>query len=193
MLRKALSIVPFALALAFAANDANATVAVPLSFDALTKQSDVVVIATVVESTSFWAPNKERIYTHTKVLVLRSLKGLPKTQSLVVRQWGGQVGGVRMDVPGNANLKTGEEVVLFLSNDETFHYVVGLAQGKFTLQADSTGKKLASRNLAGLAFAQWNKGKMTISPRWELSKPLALDELEAEVKRASATTTPAAR
>ena len=194
MKRKLLAIAPAGLLLAMMGN-AGATVAVPLTLEALTKQSDVVVQGTIVETKSFWGPNKQRIYTHTRVEVLRTLKGVAKAQTLVVQQWGGEVGGVRMDVPGNANLKTGEEVVLFLTNDAQFHYVVGLSQGKFTLQADATGKKVASRDMGGIAFARWKNGKMTLSPRFELAKPLALDELEAEVKRAAAlpTTTPNAQ
>ena len=169
------------------APSAQATVVVPLDYGALTRQADVVVQGSVIAQTSFWGPSKERIYTHTKVAVTRTLKGRAPSV-LTVRQWGGQVDDVRMDVPGNADLKYGEEVVLFLSTDGQYHFVVALAQGKFSLAADASGRKLAHRALDGLTFARWNaQGRMSLSPRWELAAPISLDALEAEVKRALST------
>jgi len=90
-----------------------------------------------------------------------------------------------MGLPGNAPLKVGEEVVLFLTRDSHYHYVVGLAQGKFSVRTDGTGRKVVSQDLSGLAFARWvSGGRMILSRRLELARPQYLDDLEAEVKAA---------
>jgi hypothetical protein len=178
----------------FQAVSAGATVAVPLTFERLTAEADLVVQGAVLEQKSFLGPNKERVYTHTRVLVLRTLKGKTDERILTVRQWGGAVGALRMVVPGNASLKEGEEVVLFLSREAPHHFVVGLAQGKFTLQADASGRKIASRDLSGITFARWSQnGKFSLSKRWELDRPLTLDDLESAVKRALSAPAGAAR
>lgn len=170
---------------ALASPSAQATVAKPLTFEALTKEADVVVHGVVVDQKSFWGPQRERIYTHTEISVWRTLKGKTAQSTLVVRQWGGAAEGAVMHIPGNASLKVGEEVVLFLTRDAQHHFVVGLAQGKLALRADAAGRKLAHRDLSGLTFATWGpNGKMTLGKRWALDQPLALDDLESAIKRA---------
>lgn len=164
---------------------AHATVSIPLSVAALTREADVIVRGKVLDQVSLWDPLKGSIYTHTRVEVLGTLKGQATDREILVRQMGGRVGNYVMKVSGNARLKPGEEVVLFLTRDAQYHYVVGLAQGKYSVEADASGRKRLVRDTTGLTFASWNaQGKMILGKRWELARPLYLDELEALVKRA---------
>jgi hypothetical protein len=165
---------------------AEATVALPMTLQELTSESTVVVHATVLARESSWDDTKSRIYTFTKLGVMRTLKGSVPNKEITIRQWGGTVGNVVMHVPGNATFKVGEEVVVFLSAEEGLHFVVGLAQGKFRVQAEASGKKVATRDTSEIGFASWDeKGRMQIAPRWELDRPMYLDELEARVKKAA--------
>lgn len=174
-----------ALSLLGAPVHAAATVAVPLTTERMLRESHVVVHGEVLMKESFWDGQKGRIYTHTRVRVLRSLHGKATETELLVRQWGGQVGGVAMAVPGNAAFKPGEEVVLFLMRDDRYHYVVGLAQGKYHVSTAADGRKTVSRDLSGLSFARWDRsGRMRVGPRFELERPMTLDALEAEIKAA---------
>ena len=172
--------------IAWHAPTAHATVARPLTYENLTHEADVVIHGVVVDQKSFWGAKRERIYTHTEVSVWRTLKGKTDQTTLVVRQWGGAAEGAVMPIPGNAQLKVGEEVVLFLTRDARHHFVVGLSQGKFSLRADAAGGKLAYRDLSGLTFARWSpQGKMTLTKRWALDQPISLDDLESAIKRAN--------
>jgi hypothetical protein len=165
---------------------ARATVAAPLSFSELAREAEVVVHAEVLMSESLWDVDKRNIYTHTRVRVLRWLKGAGSEKEILVRQLGGAVGGLVMTLPGNASLRVGEEVVLFLTRDSLHHFVVGLSQGKFSVAVDASGRKVLSRDLSGIAFARRDRtGRMVIGTRFELEMPLTLDELEARIQKAS--------
>jgi hypothetical protein len=171
------------VALALATASAHATVSVPLTLRQLATESDAVVHGRVLAQESTWDVTSGKIYTHSRVQVVRSLLGKVSDPEIMVRQLGGQVGKVAMQLSGNASLKVGEEVVLFLSRDASYHYVVGLAQGKFAVNVDEQGRKVLTRDLSGLSFATWDaRGRMHIGKRWELERPLTFAQLEAELK-----------
>jgi hypothetical protein len=164
---------------------ATATVVRPLTVADLTSRAQVVVQGRVLDQVGLWDSQKRGIYTHTRIEVLKCFKGDVPDKEILVRQLGGRSGGYVMGLPGNAPLQVGEEVVLFLTRDSHYHYVVGLAQGKFAVLPDGSGRKVVSRDLSGLSFARWDPGgKMILSRRLGLVPPTYLDELEAEVKAA---------
>ena len=166
-------------------SSATATVVRPLTVSALTSRAHVVVQGRVLDQVGSWDSLKRGIYTHTRIGVLRSLKGEVAEKEILVRQLGGSAGGYVMGLSGNAPLRVGEEVVLFLTRDGHHHYVVGLAQGKYAVRADGSGRKVVSQDLSGLAFARWTPGgRMILSRRLELAGPRYLDDLEAQVKAA---------
>jgi hypothetical protein len=161
-------------------------VSLPLTLRQLAAESDAVVHGKVLAQESTWDVTRGKIYTHTRVQVLRGLLGKVGDLEIMVRQLGGQVGKVAMQLSGSASLKVGEEVLLFLSRDASYHYVVGLAQGKFAVTADGQGRKVLTRDLAGLSFATWDaRGRMQIGKRWEIERPLTFEEIEAELKAAN--------
>jgi hypothetical protein len=174
------------IAVMAASSAARATVAIPLTLKQLTKQSHVVVHGTVLAQESVWDSLDRKIYTYSRIGVLHGLKGGMTDTEIMVRQWGGTVGKLVMKIAGNADLKVGEEVVLFLTKDSQHHFVVAMAQGKFKVRADATGRKTVSRDTKGMAF--WvpspNGCKMMVAPRWQLAAPAYLEELEAQVKAA---------
>lgn len=145
-------------ALSFLAVPANSTIVRSMNLDQLAHEADVVVHGRITHQSSSWNDTKNRIYTVTKIEVIEAVKGQAKTQQILqIRQIGGTVDGITQTIVGNASLTVGEEVVLFLDRDEKkpLHYVIGMAQGKYTV--DRTGAKpRVAHNLAGLALAEMN-------------------------------------
>jgi MYXO-CTERM domain-containing protein len=99
-----------------------------LSLHELVARADRVVQARVIDSHARWVG--ETIYTDTTVDVIQCLHG-PCSRRLIVRQRGGEVGGVGQSVEGTAPLPAGEEVVLFLRDRGDATRPVGMAQGVF--------------------------------------------------------------
>ncbi len=126
---------------------------VPQSLEQLTDRANVVVRATVATQQSARAPGPAGIYTFTALRVVETLKG-SAPEVVRVRQAGGTVGRETVQLSGDAARAPGEEVLVFLAcrPEQTTCAVVGLAQGKFHLQAASDGSVQASRDFAQTEF-----------------------------------------
>jgi hypothetical protein len=144
----------FALAL-LAPLTALGTVVLSLTFEELTTRAPLVVHAKVNASSTAWDAERAKIWTWTELVVKDTLKGAPVT-TVLVKQPGGIVGEVGMEVAGVATFAPGEEVVLFLepAPDEKGTWVpVSMSASKVTFE-DRLGVKTARRDLSGLAFAK---------------------------------------
>lgn len=115
---------------------AAATIVRALTVEKMTATADVIVEGQVTDQSSSWNQEKTRIYTVTTVRVAVAHKGPVKVdESIRIRQIGGTVDGLTQSIAGNAELAKGEEVLVFLDRDAErgVHYVVGMAQGKFSI------------------------------------------------------------
>lgn len=134
------------LALAFSAT------LIPLSVEQLTDRSTNVVRATVVSQHSEREKGPAGIYTRTTLHVLETLKG-PTSTELVLRQAGGTIGTESVELPGDAKLREGEQVLAFLDCRWGDHCtLIGLSEGKFHLEPDAKGALVASRDFSDTAF-----------------------------------------
>lgn len=152
------------VALALLAGSAFATVVVSENVEELTRQSTLVVRATVQQSMTAWDQGERKIWTWTELSVAEVLKG-QAPRSLVVKQPGGEVGGVGQRVSGAAQFAPGEDCVLFLERapDEPGVFIVrGLSAGKVRL-TQRQGQLQALRDLSGLSFARAG-AKDTVRP-----------------------------
>ena len=134
------------------ASGAWATTVIALSVEKMAQESTDIVRATVQTSESQWGPKRARIFTHTKITVLETLKGdIKEGESVLVSQVGGEVGGLVQHVAGNAKLTLGEEVVVFLERHPTTQarVIMGMAQGKFSVDRSTTPPTI-KRNISGL-------------------------------------------
>lgn len=137
---------------------ALATVVLSLSMEEMTERAPLVVHATVHATEPGWDQERAKIWTWTELVVKETLKGRA-FPSVLVKQPGGVVGEVGMQVSGAATFAPGEEVVLFLepAPDEPGAWVpVAMSSSKVTLE-NRLGVKLARRDLSGLAFARPGK------------------------------------
>jgi len=139
--------------LSLAPSTASATVAEELSIEELTSEAILVVRARV--AAQYVVPDRGprgQIYTRTELTVLDYLKG-DGLRALTVQQLGGQYGDLEMRVTGNAALRPGDEVVVFLDHDPQMglSYVIGLAQGLFRVNRTAHTARV-DRDVSGISF-----------------------------------------
>lgn len=157
----------------------HATTMRALSLDELIEFSERVCLGTPVHFNSdyFYVAGTRRIVTWTRIVQDENLFS-PEVQrdELQVMTLGGKVGNLRQKVPGEAALTMGQRCVVFISPElsDGTRKVVGMAQGKFTLE---TGDRLEilrpSRALPHLIRSQ--KGTKGAPP-----PPAAIETLDGK-------------
>src|ERR1700689_3728669 len=107
-----------------------------LSMDQMTQRSTAIVRARVTGSSA--SLTGSTIYTHYKLQISETWKGVPGTEVMLP---GGVAGGYRQSFPGVPSLQTGAEYVLFLwkSSSTGITHVVGLSQGIFSITQQDDG------------------------------------------------------
>lgn len=157
---------------------ASASVALGLSIGALTRRSDLVVLARVTRVTSRPARPGGGLHTYTTLAVIRTLAGTAPA-SVVVRQLGGRRGRRVSRVVGDARFRAGEEVVVFLRRDPRapVYHLTALAEAKFTVVRGS-GPPAAVRDLSGLDLLGPGGRPVAVPAR------MALSDLLARISRA---------
>jgi hypothetical protein len=134
---------------------ARATTVVALSDADLARGARTIVHADVAEKRSFLHAPSGRIFTEYRFALRELLKGEESARgSVVFREWGGEVGGVRYWIPGVDGYEPGEEVVAFLGEEDArtgVGFTFGLAQGKFRVERDAaSGEARLTRRLGAL-------------------------------------------
>ena len=172
-----------AVALLLLAASAEATTLRALDTRSLTRESSDIVIGAVTGVRSYWNDAHTRILTDVSVDVRETLAGGTATR-LTLTQYGGEVDGVRVSVPGAPLFVPGEEALLFVWRDATGRAQVnGLAQGKFDIERDAaTGERLVQRGVPGFAV----RDVRTLRPlrQQEAAPRLRLDDLVREIHAA---------
>jgi len=103
------------------------------SLSELAASSDLILRAEVLHSRSAWDENQEMIWTDSQLHIQEIYKGMASAREINVRQRGGQVGPVMLEVPGVGLLVPGEEVILFLKEHEGRFRIHSMELGKFVL------------------------------------------------------------
>ncbi|MEO1229434.1 MAG: hypothetical protein AAFZ18_11055 [Myxococcota bacterium] len=181
----------------FAASPAFATVVVPVTVEQMARQARCVVRAKVQGSSSAWDEGHRRIHTLTEIEVLEVLAG-PPMERATIRTLGGEVGAVGMKVSGAPHFATGEEVILFLTEDRTDvrrFQVMGLSQGKYVVDRSGASPR-AVPSSHGLVYAvRDGRGGLQVDPSARGPAPMGLAHLSSRVRAAASgqptLTTPA--
>jgi hypothetical protein len=147
------ALVAFAALALVGASIAGATTVQKFSLKDLALKSNSVVVARVEDQVARYDTNKE-IYTYVTLRVLDSVKGSHKDDVITIRQLGGVVDNIASIVPGMPTFTKGEEVVVFLSQNDKAGYpwVMGLQQGKYTITQDQNGTKRVRKELDGTSL-----------------------------------------
>lgn len=120
---------------------ALATSVAPLTLPELAERSTRVVHGEVVGTTSEWNADRTLILTRVTVRVTDAIAG-ESGGTVTFTQPGGQVGAVRVDVPGAAAFRNGEEGVWFLApGPGSALYLNGLDRGRYRVVTTADGGK----------------------------------------------------
>jgi hypothetical protein len=123
----------------FAASPASATQVFHVPLEQMARESDVVVHARVTGQRTEWDKNHGRILTLTSLVVLDSVKGAKKGDTLTIYQVGGTIDRITTYIPGALQFHKDEEMVFFAMRfrDQIVSYGMGL--GKYGIfQKDGT-------------------------------------------------------
>ena len=130
-----------------------------MDIPSLSRGSEAVVHARVVEINSDWNADRSMIFTHVTLQVIRSLRGDPRA-TVTVRVPGGTVGELTTVMVGGPRFEMNQEVVAFLAPwDDGVPGVMGYAQGLSQVRREPNGRTrlrggaadgLSIRELTGL-------------------------------------------
>jgi hypothetical protein len=148
---------------------------------ALVQRSSDIVVGEVAATRSYWNEGHTRILTDVTVRVSESLKGA-SVPELVLTQAGGEADGYRYHVEGSAAFRPGEEALLFVWRDARGRpQINGLAQGKFDITRDGSGRRTIQRALPELRVGDVRT--LRALRAGETVPSVALDDMVAEVRR----------
>ncbi len=150
---------------------AFATTQLAADLETLSQSADLIVQGTVVDSKARLTLDGRRVVTDTRLQVGEVLKGSAKGE-IVVMQPGGVVAEIGQKVEGAGTFTAGEEVLVFLEKKGDRYALVGMAQGKFTVERSSDGK-------AVFAIPNAAEGGLLLDPRSRqpVQTPLVTQEL----------------
>jgi hypothetical protein len=156
---------------------ADATTALFLSREELTRISDLVVRVKVEKATYGESEDKRALVTRTALKVTQFLKGTGNAH-LVVQQLGGKYNGKTQKVLGDAQLVPGEDAVIFLKRgDKGQIYFSMLSQSVYHVD----DKGIARRNLEGLTLLQ--RSGDTMQPIKIVEPSETVESLMTNIKR----------
>ncbi len=123
----------------------SATTVIRLDLPQLVEQSDSIVQGRVENVNVMWDSERSLAFTYVTVSVADPMKG-DRRRTLTIRQLGGKIGALNVNVAGMPKFTRGEEVIVFLKTqgDGTYQ-VVGLNQGKYEISND-----FAVSNVSGI-------------------------------------------
>ena len=114
--------------------------------------SDAVVVARIGTAQTSPHPDYPTIMTETTIIIEEILLGHAPSE-LKIRQIGGRYQGKTLFVPGDAQFKYNERVVLFLNEKNGHWYLTALGQSKYSLVSQSRKGWVLSQSL-GDGFVQ---------------------------------------
>jgi hypothetical protein len=170
--------------LGIAATPVGATTFIRAGIEKLTAESEIVVHARVTGFDSYWNSNHTFILTDVRLQPIRSMKGEPGGQDLVITLMGGTVGDLTTLIVGGPDLAPGAEYVLFLGRCDLpgglgSLSVRDLAQGTFTVVEGPGGRRAVSQAI----------GHPMLPDASGISEPaggaegFALEELNVRIRR----------
>jgi hypothetical protein len=160
------------------------TTVVPLSFDQLVQQAEVVFVGEVVDQRSVWNESRDRrgIVTLVTFDVARVLKGQVGLRTQLTFR-GGTIGDVTQEVGGMPKFRVGDRDVLFVAPERTAASpLVGFWQGRFRVVRDAASGETQVRTHNGGALISGLGGGALSPTSRQAGRPLALDEFASLVR-----------
>ncbi len=141
-------LLPLIFSLSLAA-PSMATTAVMLTDEQLITSSRLIVLGDVLSTRSQFDHRQEQIYTYVQLQVVTVLKGRLRSDKLIIKQLGGQVGDEVSLIFGAPEFQPGQRVLLFLDTDSNgILRTAHLFQGKYDVVTDqATGEAYVERKV----------------------------------------------
>ena len=143
----------------------------------LTQKADCVIHGTVEGLTSRRDGNGKQL-TEVDLLIRETWKGTQQNR-MIIATAGGTLGDRKVLIPGQAEFRIGEEVVLFVvTNVLGQGIVVELSQGKFEVNTSTNGSQVSN--------GVWGNSSPSIAPsalqyRMPTPRRFSLDDLKQQV------------
>jgi hypothetical protein len=164
---------------------------VELGLDELTQDADLILRGEVTDMKSEWNEDKTAIYTYITFNVKERIHGEYDTQTITIKQRGGEVDGIGMVVSDCAEFKKGEEAIVFLKPERdvqavrlrragrarTITELVGKNQGKYSVAKDDIAQ--AEAVVVNKAVFATRDGKLITRP----GKRIPLKDFVGDIKR----------
>jgi hypothetical protein len=171
MMRRSLSLVLLAAALAL---PVGASTFIHQTQPQLLRASAAVIEGQVISTSSFWNETGQVIVTEALIQVHETLVG-EAPSVVVVRTFGGGVGGFVVEAHGFPTFRAGERLLLFLEPEKDGKTrVAGYQQGQFRIERDPSGLEVAIPAVS--EGANFVGGKAQV-------QPLALSTLRQSILR----------
>jgi hypothetical protein len=106
-----------------------------MSITDLVRKADTIVLGTVTQQVSAWDAQYTAIHTDVTLAVEHVLTGHPG-EAVTLRVAGGRVKGMGMGTSNDATFRVGERVIVCLDTNAVPNTVVGMQQGKFTVEGN---------------------------------------------------------
>lgn len=153
--------ITLALAMIATATPAAATVARFLPLEEHVALADAIVRVRITGEESFVSKDDGRPRTDTRMQVVQGYKGRFRAgDAIKVRQMRGRSGETELRIPGDPELRNGDELILFLQvAPDEMTYLTALAQSKYVVVRDLSGAWV-KRDFDGLAFTFGDDGRV---------------------------------
>ena len=131
ILHKLTLLCSFILVISLGALPAQATMVVALDLNALIANADAIFMGTVEQSEAFW--EEGIILTDATIVIEDCISEQPCREREIIRQVGGQIGDIMMEVAGSEELRPGQQILFFgrRQSNQSVLTPVGTAQGVF--------------------------------------------------------------
>ena len=126
----------------------QATTVKRMDLDGLVATADIIVVGTVESSRTYWDPGGRLILKRNTIRVSESLKG-QSSSTVDVTTIGGTLDGITLDVAGMRGFTAGEDSVVFLEGTGLYRTLVGLGQGKFSVEGDVVSNDISNLEFVG--------------------------------------------
>jgi hypothetical protein len=136
----------------FASTLAYATTVQRLAFEDLVKKAQHIVAGKVRDSRTYWNSNRKLILTSYTVEVDETIKGQSQ-RTFELTTIGGKIGDLELRVSGMPSFEKGENIVVFTEPSGPYQVVLGLGQGKFTVENGQV-----SNDISDLSFPDGRPG-----------------------------------
>jgi hypothetical protein len=131
----------------------QATTVQRLALEDLVRKAHRIVAGRVRDSRTYWSSNGKLILTDYTIQVDENIKG-SSPNVFRITTLGGRIGTLELHVSGMPTFRNDENVLLFTESSGSYEVVLGLGQGKFTVENGEI-----SNDLSTLSFADGRLGK----------------------------------